>query len=285
MVDSPVILVGADGSDPGRNAIVWAAHWAKQHSGRLVLLTVADLTPFSDAAAILEDAEHDAHVLADKELEYFTTLGIDVPVETRVRSGVPTEVFEDESAEADLIVVGTHKGGLFKDALFGARGVRIAAASKVPVAVIPVLPDNERHGIVVGVSFDGSAENAIRYAAETAQQTGEPLRLVASWTMPVAPGYDAAWSYDISNSLREETEQALDELRDDILSTYPDLRIFSTVQEGGPVHTLADAGRDAVLTVVGNHSRNTLGRLLLGSVSHGLLNNITSPVIIVRRGK
>ena len=285
MTDSPIIVVGADGSEPARNAMKWAGNWARDHGARIVLLTVADLTPFSDAAAILEDAQHEAHDLADAERAYFASLDIDVPVETRVRTGVPTEVFEDESHAANLIVVGTHKGGLFKDALLGPRGVRIAAASDAPVAVIPILPEAERHDIVVGVSFDGSAENAVTFAAQEAVRAHEHLRLVTSWTMPVAPGYDATWSYDISDTLRQETELAIDELRGRLLKSYPDLKIVSTVREGSPVHTLADAGRNAKLTVVGNRSRNTLGRLLLGSVSHGLLNNITSPVVVVRAKK
>ncbi|MCH4250427.1 MAG: universal stress protein [Microbacteriaceae bacterium] len=286
MVDTPVILVGTDGSDPAHEAMQWAGTWAKAHGGKLVLLTVADLTPVSGAAALFAEAEKEATELNAHEMEYFATLSIPVPVEPRIRSGVPAAIFEEESHTADLVVVGTHKGGLFKDAFFGTRGVRIASASDAPVAVIPVLPaGTPRQGVAVGVSFDGSSQDAITFAAEEALRLNETLTLVSSWAMPVAPGYDTTWSYEVSQSLQDDTEQALQEVKKRLIEHYPALKVDTLVKEGGPVHTLADAGKTARLTVVGNHSRNALGRLLLGSVSHGLLNNITSPVVVVRLKK
>jgi nucleotide-binding universal stress UspA family protein len=66
------------------------------------------------------------------------------------------------------------------------------------------------------------------------------------------------------------------------VARYPNLKIERKVEEGHPVDVLNDAAETARLLVVGSHGRGAFRRLLLGSVSHELLQEPALPTMVVR---
>ena len=141
-----------------------------------------------------------------------------------------------------------------------------------------------KYGIIVAV--DGSAESdaAVSWAAREASMRHEHVTLmhvvqpmVLSW--PVSPEQTtfAEWQEDnarhVIDHAREGLSAALDqphppESRTDVLHAHP-------------VDALVDASKDARMIVVGSHGRGALGRLLLGSVSRGVVEHAHCPVAVI----
>jgi len=142
-----------------------------------------------------------------------------------------------------------------------------------------------RTGILVGV--DGSAESdaAIRWATAEAVMRRVPLTLVhalapmvTSW--PIAP---------VQASITEWQEENAKRVLDEAVKTVQSCAAQSELPE---VHTeefrsaivpaLVDASENKQLVVVGSHGTGALGRVLLGSVSSGLLHHARCPVAVIR---
>ena len=54
------------------------------------------------------------------------------------------------------------------------------------------------------------------------------------------------------------------------------------VKEGVPIPTIVEAAKEYDLLVMGTHGRTGLDRLLLGSVTEGVLHRTSVPVLVVR---
>lgn len=54
------------------------------------------------------------------------------------------------------------------------------------------------------------------------------------------------------------------------------------MKEGVPVPTIVEAAKGFDLLVMGTHGRTGLDKLLLGSVTEGVLHRVGIPVLVVR---
>jgi nucleotide-binding universal stress UspA family protein len=141
-----------------------------------------------------------------------------------------------------------------------------------------------KYGILVGV--DGSSESsaAVTWAAREASLRHEHVTLMhvvqpvaVSW--PVSPEQTtvAEWQDDnarhVIDQAREELSSALNEPRP------PDIR--TEVLYSHPVDALVDASTEARMIVVGSHGRGVFGRLLLGSVSRGVVEHAHCPAAVI----
>jgi Universal stress protein UspA and related nucleotide-binding proteins len=54
------------------------------------------------------------------------------------------------------------------------------------------------------------------------------------------------------------------------------------VKEGVPIPTIVEAAKGYDLLVMGTHGRKGLDKLLLGSVTEGVLHRVSVPVLVVR---
>jgi nucleotide-binding universal stress UspA family protein len=141
-----------------------------------------------------------------------------------------------------------------------------------------------KYGVIVAV--DGSVESdaAISWAAREASMRHEHATLMhvvqpvaLSW--PVSPEQTtfAQWQED---NARHVIDQARAGFSAGIKQPHsPDFR--TEVLYAHPVDALANASKDARMIVVGSHGRGALGRLLLGSVSRGLVEYAHCPVAVV----
>jgi nucleotide-binding universal stress UspA family protein len=136
------ILVGVDGSPGSRAALTWAAAEAADHRANLVVLTVWEhglLPPLGSGSVPLSGGPDGGQVAADDLVKVIKEeLGDDppVPVQPRVKHGNPAHLLIEESAGADLLVVGTRGQGGFAGLVLGSVSQHVAAYAKCPVAVI-----------------------------------------------------------------------------------------------------------------------------------------------------
>jgi nucleotide-binding universal stress UspA family protein len=135
------VLVGVDGSDNSRKALRWAAAEAQEHGADLVVLNVWEHT-IPPPAGSLSVSEHyvpePSQQTTDQLLqEIKEVLGDDPPllVQPRVKQGNPAKVLIEESADADLLVVGTRGHGGFGGLVLGSVSQHVAAYAKCSVTV------------------------------------------------------------------------------------------------------------------------------------------------------
>jgi nucleotide-binding universal stress UspA family protein len=136
------IVVGVDGSPGSRTALTWAAAEAANHGADLVVLNVWEHTLLPPAGSV-SVSEHyvpeQSQRTADELVQVIKEeLGEEPPVrvQPRVKQGRPAKVLIDESANADLLVVGNRGHGGFAGLVLGSVSQHVAAYGKCPVAVI-----------------------------------------------------------------------------------------------------------------------------------------------------
>jgi nucleotide-binding universal stress UspA family protein len=136
------IVVGVDGSPSSRKALTWAAAEAADHGADLVVLNVWEHTLLPPAGTV-SVSEHyvpePSQRTADELLQVITEeLGADPPILVRpqVKQGRPAKVLIEESAAANLLVVGERGHGGFAGLVLGSVSQHVAAYAKCPVTVV-----------------------------------------------------------------------------------------------------------------------------------------------------
>ncbi len=141
--------------------------------------------------------------------------------------------------------------------------------------------------VIVAVDGSPSAVAAIEWAAHDAELRGASLRLIhvvapiavqtRSWPeFPAPPDY-SQWQED-------EARQILDEalkLASEASSPGRESMLTCEVLHGPIVPTLADHSKTADLLVVGCRGRSAVLRVLLGSVSTGVVHHAHCPVAVI----
>jgi nucleotide-binding universal stress UspA family protein len=136
------IVVGVDGSPSSRTALTWAAAEAGSHGADLVVVNAWEhtLLPPAGSVSVSEKYVPDpSQRTADDLIQVIKEeLGDDPPVlvQPRVKQGAPAKILIEESANADLLVVGTRGHGGFAGLVLGSVSQHVAAYAQCPVTVV-----------------------------------------------------------------------------------------------------------------------------------------------------
>jgi nucleotide-binding universal stress UspA family protein len=136
------IVVGVDGSPGSRTALTWAAAEAADHGADLIVLNVWEhtLLPPAGSVSVSERYVPDpSQRTADDLLQVIKEeLGEEPPVlvQPHVKQGRPAKVLIEESASADLLVVGQRGHGGFAGLVLGSVSQHVAAYAKCSVTVV-----------------------------------------------------------------------------------------------------------------------------------------------------
>jgi nucleotide-binding universal stress UspA family protein len=180
------------------------------------------------------------------------------------------------SQRCDLLVVGTDKTGIFKAVLLGSLGMRLAAAAKCSVAVIP---GQATTGLDVVVGVDGTPESllACEFAASEADACGGELivlcagyvanPLFADLVPPVLPGRERA--------------ALLARASEHVHGLFPALSVQTRLVDGPPPRALLEEAHGAGLLVIGHHKRAKVIRRFERSVGRDVLMDMSVPVVVV----
>lgn len=142
-----------------------------------------------------------------------------------------------------------------------------------------------QYGILVAV--DGSAESdaALRWAAQEAVAREVPVTLMnviepvtVTWPVGYLDASFVTWQKDNAEHLLEQAQKTVQAESGE----NPPPQIHTEIRYSPAVPALADASKKAQMVVVGSRGMGTVGRALLGSVSHGLLHHAHCPVVVLR---
>jgi nucleotide-binding universal stress UspA family protein len=141
-----------------------------------------------------------------------------------------------------------------------------------------------RYGILVGVDGSSESDAAVRWAGREARLTHSPITLmhVVAPTlapMPKIPVEAMVTEWDRENAAKV-IERARQILSQDETSDHH-VDVSTVVHYWGVLPTLIDASKDARMTVVGSRGMGAVRRLLMGSVSSGLIRHARGPVTVV----
>ncbi len=283
--DVAVIVVGVDGSPGSRNALAWAVDEARVRGSAV---TAVHAWPGVSELVARSTEAHRREGLAQQLLDRIVGELPDPGVEVRrvLCPGSPGSCLVDESAEAELVVVGRRGLGGFAGLLLGSTSHQVLAHAQCPVAVVPSqLPDpgTAVTRVVAGVDGSEPAARALRWAEAEARMRQAPMVAVHAFATPyfVGPlGMEPAATVDVAD-LRPAAHAALDEMVREALGGT-DVPVDRVVVEGPAAQALLGATTPSDLLVVGSRGRGGFAGLLLGSVSQQLAEHADCVVVVVR---
>lgn len=277
------IVVGIDGSSLSEAAARWAAEEASRRGVGLHLVHARTTERWwPPAGTVPQDLSDASGQLLREQVRRCTVAAPGVPVTTDYAGTGAAAALVEASGAAELVVLGARGLGQLRQVMLGSVSAQVAAHAQCPVVVVREL-DREpcAGGVVVGV--DGAAsEPAVQFAMEHSARHGLPVTAIHAWWIDPVGGLDGfvptpqlreAW-------LREERD-SVDELLAPYRQKYPEVDISALVVRGLAVEVLLERSERADLVVVGSRGRGGFASLLLGSVSHRVLQRAHCPVAVV----
>ncbi len=285
MINQPIV-VGVDGSAEGNTAAAVAWRLSSATGARCQLVhaardvrTALDLTGTGISLDDLQLAQ-----LGRVRADIVAALENVVPRSTLarliIRPGRTARVLTDVALEvdADLVVLGgKHHSALGR--WFGGSTVR-HAVRRLPVPLLVTaageLPLHPR--VLVAVDLSEAARPTIEHARAFAALLGAPLRaLHVVEPLPIAP--EVPLSVDMTAYEAQQRER----LDRDVWPLLPLPDHQKVVRRGLAVETIAQeaAAWRADVIVVGSHGKGWVDRLLIGSVTEQLLDDLPAAMLVV----
>ena len=283
------IVVGLDGSPSSDAALAWAIDAARRLRAPMRLIHAIDLTRYAGrwqdlTPAVDTQRDQARSVLAPAlaGLKYG-----ELAIESYVELGRPAAILLEQSANAQLVVVGSRGHGDLVGLLLGSTSLQVAMHADCPVIVVrEPLPGQEpgrsAGRVVVGVDGTEVSEAAIRFAFEEADTRRLGLTALHAWQLPDAE-FEVALPTEWA-AAQERERAVLAERLAGWGEKYPDVDVIHKTRRADPASALVTESAGAALTVVGSRGAGGFRGLLLGSVSHAVLHHAGSPVAIVRTG-
>jgi nucleotide-binding universal stress UspA family protein len=285
--DRPVV-VGVDGSDSALAAVRWGAVEARHRGAPLRLVTAFPWTRDLVGRNPVLDGEYrgELRARADRQIrDAVAVAGGTAPglrIAAAVVAGHPVGVLDEEARGARLLVLGTRGLGGLSGLLVGSVAVALSTRAACPV-VVARGDDREPSGtapVVVGVDGSPVSDAALEFAFDTAAARGAPLVAVHAWLEHV---YDAQVAILVDPAQVEQGHRtALAHRLAGWARKHPGVELTQDVARDAPARALVERSRGAQLVVVGSRGRGNLAGLVMGSVSHAVLQHAHCPVAVVR---
>ncbi len=285
---SQPIVVGFDGSERSHDALALARELASVLATDLIVVNA--YTPeerlWAPGTAPLRAQDELQSIAASAEAEL---AGYDRHEMRTVSSPSAAGALHAtaQSEDAQLIVVGSSQHGAIGRALLGTVTQAVLDASPCAVLVAPAGLADAPLGLArIGVGFDDTPEahDALAVAVALAARSGGSVSIVwaahlAARALPHAfAGYlEPHYFENVRHEVEERLERAAAEVRGAV-------HVRTAIASGDTADALVEQTRHLDLLVLGSRGYGPLKRVLLGSVSHAVVNRAHCPVLVIGRG-
>lgn len=278
------LLVGLDAYKEGPE-LDWAAQEALARGATLHIVCAyphaQDLWAWEhpDTRMITEDMRHAAQRRLATAHDYVRATWPDLPIESKLICGYPSQVLIELSEDASLTVVGSHHRTLLGRAFLNSVSSAVVAGASGPVVVVrggesPPTKDAE---VVAGVDGFHPTEEVLAFSFDYASRHGRPLRAIYCWFDEYGPTPRGP-----QRPVPDRARRWLHALLDEWSEKYPGVQVRSTVTDAAPIPGLYEAAQGQALLVVGGRtSHHPRLSTLLGSVAQGVVHHAMVPVAVV----
>jgi len=281
------IVVGYDGSDYSKAALMEASKRVKKNGGKVTLVHAVyfDEEEFGIAPLQLDKRiEFGRNICMQAKEKHLSEFGVDV--ESLVCEGEPPDILTQVALgkEADLIALGTHGRKGLKRLLLGSVTSGVIAKAHCDVLVVKK-PCSKCTGDFksIIVAYDGS-EQSRKALARAGRLNGSDGAAVT--VLYVIPRYEEMVEFfktdAIKNSLYAQAEKLLDTAR--AVAAEGGFAIAAIVQEGPSADRILDIAKrsESDLIVMGSHGWTGVNKAIMGSTTERVIMDAPCPVLIAR---
>ncbi|MGW7456335.1 universal stress protein [Streptomyces sp. NPDC054797] len=279
------VIVGVDGSEPARQAALWAAAEAARRERPLHIVYGAD----TDGRALYVSAESIERIRqAGRELLDDTAAAVaqqfpGLQVNTEFSRGAPVPSLHRSAGLHGTIVVGSRGMGGFSSLMLGSVGLKVTAGAKTPIIVVRGTENGAETGVVLAAVRDEHDLECARYAAGEAELRKGSLRLLHVWNILQSVGQVVSLLDDVEEIASQHVHH-LNAVADQIREEFPDLTLRVDAEKSVSVSgVLVEASRHADLLVMGGRRAPSYLGPTLGRATHSLVHHSHCPVELIPR--
>jgi nucleotide-binding universal stress UspA family protein len=286
------VLLATDGSDDARAAAAWLTQFPLPAGSELRVVSAVsipasalDVPPVREfVKSLTDEAQRVAEAARTALAPRFKAADVHV-VEGDARDVILRAA---EEGLADLIVLGARGLGAVAGALLGSVSIGVARHARCSVIIVKGAAARLRGALV---AIDGSAhsEAAVAFLGRLPLDPTFVVRLLAVVERPRYPATTPALAAGLVRQAIEELVKdrrtVLEQAVARAAALFTGVRtVERQVAVGRPVDEIVEAAArpDVDLVVVGARGLGTLERVVLGSVSEGVLRHADRPVLIVK---
>ncbi|MFI6581521.1 universal stress protein [Embleya sp. NPDC050493] len=284
-VDTPLVVVGTDGSEHGDRAVAHAAAEAARRGAVLRVvhaIRVPMAAPGFEPVEPNEDTRRAAEALVRDGAAAALRRHPELSVQARVGYGLPGDALLAAAEGAVLLVAGSRGRGGFVGLLLGSVSRFLAARTTCPLLIVRGdhgAPAPTGVNVLLGVQGDGD-DRAVRAAFEAARGWGVPVHAVHAWSWPGYAGLAGPSEADM-RAVAEVHATALAGALSGERTRFPDVEVRADSVMADAAGTLVEASAGSALAVVGvRHHRGPL-RHWVGHVATAAIEHAHCPVLLV----
>jgi len=290
------LLIATDGSTCSEKAVRVGLELASRLGAKVELVNVleygqepADAEPPTRLTLLHNIDRHHGKLALEQASQQAQSLG--VPFKTLQPSGFPERVILEKAQDFELIVLGTHGCSGLQRWMMGSVAEAVMVRSPKPVLVVhesftPKEPEAHRYKRIL-IATDGSdcSEKATRYGLELAQTLKAEvtfLYVVSEVSRPMGSALPLAEALGlIEENLQTQAKAVLGHAQEQA----KDIGVSAQTKlaQGRPRDCILEEAGTYDLLVMGTHGRTGLDRLMLGSVTEGVVRRSKTPVLVVPR--
>jgi nucleotide-binding universal stress UspA family protein len=290
------VLLATDGSDDARAAASWLTQFPLPAGSRLRIVSVVSIPASALDLPTVRDFADTLRADAGRAAEAAQgVLAARFPdADVQVREGEPRRTILRAAEEwpADLVVLGARGLGAVAGFLLGSVSLGVARNAHASVLVVKGGARPLRGALV---ALDGSehARAAAAFLAGLPLDPAVAVKLVGVIEVPpypaTTPGFASGIVRQAIKDIVKERRTGLEQAQATAAALFEGVvkKVERQVVTGSPVDALVGAATTpgVDLVVVGARGLGALERVVLGSVSEGVLRHVDRPVLIVKPGR